>query len=376
MRGHIRKRGKNSWFISFRHGRDPITGKPRRVQRTIRGKKSDAEKELTKLLSEADLGVVPTSGKITLGEWLDQWLQDVVAHRNQPRTLHSYASIVRNHLTPQIGNTRLSQLEPGHIERLMSRVMASGRTANTALHVFTVLRKALRDAERRGLVSRNICRLVDPPKLERKVIEPPSIPAIKQILAEADKSSLGPVINFMARTGVRRGEAIALRWENLDLERGSASIVESAARVPGKGIEFRRTKSAAGRRLVSLDPITVTQLRLHRAQQDEQVLATGSGYSARDLVFTGPLGRPLDPEHLTQGFKKVTKAAGYPATRLHDLRHAHAAGLFKAGAHPRVVQERLGHSSAAFTMQTYGHVMEGMQEQAARDFADLLETSG
>ncbi|MCH7739552.1 MAG: tyrosine-type recombinase/integrase [Chloroflexi bacterium] len=113
-------------------------------------------------------------------------------------------------------------------------------------------------------------------------------------------------------------------------------------------------------------------IRHHRADQAEHVLGSGGAYEDQDLVFAGVLGGPIDPEHLTHGFKKIAKSAGYPGTRLHDLRHAHAASLFKAGIHPRVVQERLGHSSAAFTMQVYGHVMARMQEQAGKDFADLL----
>ena len=254
---------------------------------------------------------------------------------------------------------------------------ASGLTGNTALHAFSVLRRALRDAERKNLINRNVCRLVDAPRIEPYSVDPPELDVINRVLDEADTTPYGTILRFMATTGVRRGEAVALHWQHFDLEHGVAAIVESAVRVPGQSIRFEPTKTAAGRRGVALDPATVAMLRRHRAAQNEYILGLGGAYQEQGLVFAGLTGGPLDLDHVSHGFKKIAKRAGYPALHLHQLRHAHAAGLIKAGAHPRVVQERLGHASAAFTMQVYGHAAAGLQTQAASAFADLLaEASG
>ncbi len=173
-------------------------------------------------------------------------------------------------------------------------------------------------------------------------------------------------------TGIRRGEAVALKWPSVDLDRGVVSMVETAQRLTGKGILLKSTKSAAGRRGIALDIPTVEMLRAHRARQAEYRLSLGVVFEDHGLVFPGPTGRPLDPSVFTRNFKKLARSEGFPELRLHDLRHAHAAGLIEAGVHPRVVQERLGHASAAFTMQVYGHVAAGLQAKAASAFADLM----
>ena len=176
----------------------------------------------------------------------------------------------------------------------------------------------------------------------------------------------------MAFTGVRRGEAVALRWANIDLDRAVASITETAQRLQGKGIVFQPTKSAAGHRGVDLDTDTIEMLRVHRGDQLLYKSELGLIYQDQGLVFPGPFGGPLDPSVLTRNFQKLARRAGYLGIRLHDRRHGHAASLIKAGAHSRVIQGRLGHASAAFTQQVYGHLSVGLQSQAANAFAKLM----
>jgi len=371
-RGHIKQRSPGSWTIVLSLGNNPATGKRRRKWETFRGTKRDAEREKTRLLAEYDRGVPPATGKMTVREYLDGWIRDVVTQRNRPRTVLSYASIVRNHLAPALGNILLQQLQPSDVDRMIAAVRGKGLTANTALHVFTVLRKALRDAERRGLVNRNVCRLVDPPKIEPYRVDVPGMDAIASILSEADDTEHGPVLRFMAFTGVRRGEAVALRWKNVDLDRGVVAIVESAQRIPGQGVLSQPTKSSAGRRGIALDPSTVSMLRQHRARQAEGILRLGGVYEDCDLVFPAPTGPLLNPDRLSRAFRIVADRAGAHGVRLHDLRHAHATGMLTVGSNLKVVQERLGHSNAAFTLQEYGHVGSGLQAEAAGAFASAL----
>lgn len=200
----------------------------------------------------------------------------------------------------------------------------------------------------------------------------PDAQGVRRILELARETPYYLVFHFLAYTGCHRGEAIALKWENVDLERCIVSITGAAQRLPGKGIVFQAAKSAPSRRGIALDASTVKMLRAHRGGQLLYQAELGEVYDDQGLVFPGPSGRPLDPSVLTRNFEKLARNAGYRGVRLHDLRHGHAAGLIRVGTHPRVVQERLGHASAAFTMQVYGHVAAGFQAEAAKAFAGLM----
>ena len=318
-----------------------------------------------------DSGLPINASRVALADYLQSWLTDVVATRTRPRTAEAYTVIVRNHIVPKIGKLQLTQLQPSDVERLESGLLASGLSANTVHHVHVVLSKSIKDALRKGIVHRNVCQLVDPPRPGRYEVRVPDAQAIREILSLAATTSYAALLHFMAYTGVRRGEAIALRWESVDLDRGLVSIVETAQRLPGKGIVFQPTKSAAGRRGIALDSITIV-FRAHKGSQILYQADMEGKYQDHGLVFPGPFGGPVDPSVVTRNFEKLARKSGYAGVRLHDLRHGHAAGLIRAGAHPRVVQERLGHSSAAFTMQVYGHVSAGLQAKAAQDFAALM----
>jgi len=373
-RGHIKQRSPGSWSIVLSMGDDPITGKRKRTWRTVKGTKKTAQAEMTKLLAEHDRGVSPVAGNVKLAEWLVDWQENVVKHRNAPRTLQGYATICREHIVPALGNLRLHKLDASHVDRLMRVVLDKGRTANTASHVFTVLRKALNDAERRGLISRNPCRLTSPPRVEQYQVEQPSVESVQAVINEAKRDEQhGSVIEFMVRTGVRRGEAVALNWRNVHLDRGVVEIVESASRINGKGLQISSTKSMAGKRTLSLDTQTAALLRHWRATKPVQALSLGPAFTDQGFVFTNLTGGALDPDHLSHAFKRHARAAGHPKLRLHDLRHFHAFGLIASNAHPKIVQERLGHSSAAFTMQVYGHGSEELQREATERFAALLD---
>jgi integrase len=373
-RGHIKKRSSDSWSIVISAGVDPSTGKRRRVWRTVRGTKKQAMQQLTKLLAENDQGMPPTAGNTKLVDYLREWIDSIVKHRNTARTMQGYSTICREHIVPACGEIPLHQLQPFHIDRLMNSILEKGRSANTANHVFTVLRKALNDAERRGAIARNPCRLTSPPRMTPYIVEQPSVEHVKDVLELARLDGrYGSIIEFMARTGVRRGEAVAIKWHNLDLDRGVAEIVESASRVTGVGLVMSPTKTTSGRRTLYLDTRTISLLRRWRARQASQVLAGGAFYDDDGFVYANELGKPLDPDHLSHAFKKHARAAEHPRLRLHDLRHFHAFGLIATNAHPKIVQERLGHSSAAFTMQVYGHGSELLQRDATEKFASFLD---
>jgi len=316
----------------------------------------------------------PTNVRQTVATYLEEWLETVATRRNRARTVQGYRSVIRHHLVPGIGNIQLSKLEPGHVDRLLADIVASGRTENTARHVYALLSKALKDAVRKGLLARNVCSAVDRPSVPRYEVDAPEASVVARILTSADTTRWGSIFRFIAFTGLRRSEALGLRWRNVDLDRSIVSVVEAAQRLTGRGIVFEPPKTAAGRRGVALDPDTVALLRHHRARQAEYILTLGGAYRDQGLVFANDLGAPTDPDSVSHAFARIAKIAEAPTVQLHHLRHAHASTLILAGVHPRVVQDRLGHASAAFTMQVYGHVAAGLQGEAALAFASHMKS--
>ncbi|MBI2955228.1 MAG: site-specific integrase [Chloroflexi bacterium] len=180
---------------------------------------------------------------------------------------------------------------------------------------------------------------------------------------------------FTTYTGCRRSEVLGLRWQDVDLDKGTVSILQTSHRVIGKGIITQPPKSAKGRRAIALDPETVTILRAHRANQLEHRLRPGEAYKDNGLVFPGPFGELLEPAAISRPFRKLADNVGLKGVRFHDLRHFHATALLQAGTHPKVVQERLGHSTISVTLDTYSHVLPGLQEQAALAFAATMKTA-
>ncbi len=371
-RGSILKRGK-TWSIVVECGRDPVTNKRKRQWISGFATKREADRKLTEILNQLDRGLSVDYTKLRLGEYLETWLQNVVSIRNRPRTLEGYAVIVRNHINPVLGSTRLSKLTATDVQRLEAGLLAAGLTPNTVHHVHGCLSKALKDAMRSGALHQNVCQAVQAPSPGIYKVDLPESEEINRILDLAETTQYGPVFLLMAYTGIRRGEAVALKWENVDLDKGVVSIVATAQRHKGNGIVLQPPKSAAGLRGIAVDTGTIDMLRAHRGKQLLHQMELGPAFMDNGLVFPGPQGGLLDPSVLTRNFKKVVRTAGYPKMRLHDLRHGHAAGLIRAGIYPLVVQERLGHASAAFTMQVYGHVSAGMQEEAAIAFAGLMD---
>ena len=371
MRGTIKQRSKGSWTIIVDMEK-AANGHRRQKWVTLRGTKKQAEARLAELLHQMDQGLPADTGKVRLGNYLESWLRDVMAIRNRPRTAESYAVIVRNHINPVLSNTLLSKLQPADVQRMEAALLASGLSANTVHHVHIALSKALKDAMRSGLIHRNVCQAVDPPSIGRYEVTVPDAGDIGRILKLARGTPYGAALHFAAFTGARRGEVIAMRWENIDLDRGVASITESAQRLQGRGIIVQPTKSAAGHRGIALDSDTVEVLRLHRGQQLLHRMELNGAYHNNGLVFPGPFGKLLDPSVLTRNFKKLTMSAGYPVMSLHDLLLGHAAGLMKAGVYPKTIQERLGHASPGFTLAVYGHVAAGAQAEAANAFAKLM----
>ena len=380
MKGHIRQRSKGSWTIWVDLGRDPETGKRKQQTLTVRGAKREAERELRDLLHSLEVGSYVKPSRITLGQWLEQWCQSYVGMHCSARTAESYQSEVRRHLTPFLGRILLTQLQPQHLQNYYSQALTKGRadgkgglSARTVQYHHRILSEALDYAVKMGLLARNVAKTVDPPHPEHTnmaVLAPDDIPTF---LAAIEKTHYHILFYTALSTGMRRGELLALRWRHVDLGMATISVTQTLHRLSNGQYVIRQPKSSKSRRQVDLPPSLALLLRQHKAEQAMERNLVGKPLSDGDLVFCHPDGGPLDPGVVSHTFGKVLRKAGLPHIRFHDLRHSHATLLLKAGIHPKIVSERLGHANIGITLDTYSHVLPGLQKAAAQRFDEMLE---
>jgi integrase len=258
----------------------------------------------------------------------------------------------------RIGHVRLTDLDPPTLDALYADLEASGLARSTVRLIHTQLHRALADAVRWDLLSRNPAGLVDPPKPGRRAPTVWTATQLRAFLAGVADDRLAALYQLAAATGMRLGELVALTWADLHLD--------------GEYLTIQRAKTAAGRRRVELDPATVTALRAHRRRQAAERLAFGAGWRDHGLVFTRPGGEPLNPDAVLLAFKRRAARLGLPVIRFHDLRHGWATLALEAGEHPKVVAEQLGHASVKVTLDTYSHVTPGMQRGAVARVAGLF----
>jgi len=378
VQGSIKKRGKDSWAVVVSAGYDPLTGKRVRHHRTIRGRRTDAEALLVQMLSQRDTGIDSPPGKLTTAQYLRRWLRDYAEPNCRPKTFARYEQYVRLHWIPALGSVTLGKLRPLHIQEVYVRMQGNGLSAQTVLHAHRVLRTALQQAIRWQLLARNPADAAQPPRPVR--YRPPMLSEnqVQDILNSADETPYGTLVYLALMTGMREGELLGLRWQDIDTDSipPVLRVRQTCGWLSGKGYFFGEPKTVRSARVVELDGGTITRLRQHRAVQAAERLYHGSDWTNHDLVFTGTKGRPIYPGTLRANWLGIVRQAGLDHLRFHDLRHAHASLLLASGEHPKVVQERLGHSSISTTMDIYSHVASGIQAGAAERLAARLRRTG
>jgi integrase len=379
MPGRIVKRAKGSWTVVVDLAPDSVTGRRRQLSRAVRGPKRNAEALLVELLHERDAGLEHPRHRLTVQDYLQRWLADYVETNLAPKTLEMYRQIITGHVLPALGQVPLTGLRPQQLQGWYTELLEGGRTdgagglsRRTVLRYHQVLHAALRQAVRWQLLVRNPADAVEPPRPPRRELQVPDAAEVRALLAAADGTPYGPLVRLAILTGMRRGELLGLRWGDVDLDAAVLHVQQSAQRITGQGMIFRQPKTRLSRRAIALSPVAVALLRQHRRRQAETRLLAGSAYEDHGLVFTSGLGSPVEPGNLLRGWTKIIAVAGTPHVRFHDLRHAHATLLLRQGVHPKIVSERLGHASIAITLDTYSHVVPGLQEAAAAQLDALL----
>ena len=371
--GHVRPRATGAWEIRYSLGRDPATGKRRIATATVRGTRKEAERELRRLLRTLDTNEHVDSSRMTTREWLTAWLR-AVREEVSPKSHERYGEIVSGFLVPELGALPIGKLAPSHIQAAYTKWATEGRrdgkpgglSPRTRRHIHRILKAALGRAVEMQVIARNPADAFKKrlPKVERKEMTTLTAEQSTRLLDAIKHTRVfWPVLLALA-TGMRRGEILALRWRNVDLERDTVRVVESLEQTKA-GLRFKAPKTEKARG-ITLPAFAVEELRLLKRQQAEELLALGVRQSSETLVCARAAGPPHQPRSLTHEFTYlIGRMKDIPRVRFHDLRHSHATQLLSAGVHPKIAQERLGHSTITTTMDLYSHVTKTMQEDAA-----------
>ncbi|WP_264047950.1 site-specific integrase [Methylobacterium flocculans] len=369
MKGHIRERSPGRWAIIL-DAPDPEGGKRRRKWHSFTGTKREAQKECARLITEMQGGDYVEPGKETLAKFLDRWL-DHMRSQVSPRSHERYTELARKNVVPLLGSVVLAKLRPEQISAAYSKALVRGRrdgsgglSPRTVHHMHRILRQALSQAVKWRVLARNPADVVGGPKVEKTKMRALDTHETAQLLAHFRQTRMFTPVLLGALCGLRRGEVTALRWRAVDFAAGQLAIVESTEQTHG-GTRAKETKSGRARR-VALPTIVVEELRRQRVRQAEELLKLGVRLTDDDHVFAQADGMPVQPNSLTHEFTRIlAQSSSLPRIRFHDLRHSHATQLLSSGIHPKIAQERLGHSSIGITLDLYSHVMPGMQEDAA-----------
>jgi len=374
MAGHIRKRKTAtgySWQVIVEAGVDG-EGNRKRLYRTVDGTKKDAEKVLTQLLSELNQGTLIEPSKLTLQEYLREWMKTYVEPNLSPTTVDGYRVNIEKHIIPSIGHIKLQTLTPLHLQRFYKDKLNSGRldgkgglNPKTVIYIHRNIREALDHALRMQLVPRNVADLVTLPKTKQykaAVYDEKQLLHLREVAKQNEDMELP--VNLAAVLGLRRGELLGLKWQNVNFESRSITICDNL--VPtSKGTLTKAPKSENSKRTVDIPEGLVPILKKHKVRQAENKLALGPAYCDEGFVCCQKDGKHWDPKYFSRKFAAFLKRHNLPHIRLHDLRHSNATLMLKYGVAAKVASQRLGHSSIGITLDLYSHVMSDMQKDAA-----------
>ncbi len=356
--GQIIERGKNKWLVRIDLGRDAV-GKRQRHNRTVHGTKKDAQAVLNKLLRDKDMGLLSEAGRTSFGSYLEHWLETAARPRLRARTFEEYSAQLSRYVRPELDSLKLEQVTPVVIQKLYTGMLGRKLSARTVRLTHAILRNALQQAVRWRMLPFNPADAVDLPKQERQEMRAMNREEAQRFMETVAGTRWAVLFTVLLTTGLRPSEALALRWGDIDLGAAQLSVRRTVKRVKGVWI-YEEPKTKSSRRLIELPMGTVRALA--GLERDGE------------LVFTNGLGEPVNIYTVVEHhFKSALKRVGLPREiRLYDLRHTHATLLLLAGEHPKIVSERLGHSSIQITLDTYSHVLPTMQKGTAAKLDAML----
>lgn len=371
MRGHIVKRYKDSYTIVVELGNDPSTGKRKQQWMSIKGTKKDAEKKLADMLHQLDNGSFIKTSKTKFGEFLEQWLENY-RFKLSPRGYERYAGIIKKHLIPALGNITVNQLKPEHLQKHYTDCQLKGLSSSTVRYHHAILHVALETAVKWGLAARNPADAAEPPRVRHHEMQVWDEDEINKFIESAKDNRYYALFYTALFTGMRRSELLGLKWTDVDFIMSQIHVSRGLHQLKNGSYIYTETKSNTSRRTIALSPSANLVLQQHREKRKLECLQLQTKFEDSELVFCDTDGQPLRPNTVTRAWTTQAKRAGVKVIRLHDARHTHASIMLKQGIHPKVVQERLGHSSIQMTLDIYSHVAPGIQAAAAARFDEIV----
>jgi integrase len=363
MKGHLQRRGDRSWRLKYDIGTDAAGDRQIRYV-TLRGTKAEAQKAAAKILAGVATGLHVDPSAESVAQFVERWLRDWAAANVSSLTLEGYSQMLRKHLCARVGSLPIQKLRAADLQAVYAAMAKDGLADRTRLHLHRIAHVMLKHAVQWGILPRNVADMIDAPRVRAREIEVLTPDQVQTALAALRGQPLYPIAAVALATGLRRGELLALRHQDIDLDGGVLRVEQALEQTKG-GLVFKAPKTRHGRRTVTLPVSTAALLRDHWKAQQEQRLILGLGRAEPSaLVFCDWDGAPRAPRTLTQQWQKEMKKAGLKAT-FHSLRHTHASTLIAAGLDVLSISRRLGHGSAAITLTVYGHLFKPDDRAAA-----------
>ncbi|WP_322904827.1 tyrosine-type recombinase/integrase [Paenibacillus sp. SGZ-1009] len=370
MRGCISRRKNGTYAYTIEMGKHPKTGRRRQKMKAGFETKKEAEKALSIALAEIGRGKYVEETKETVQEYFTNYLE-IKKPNLRPGTVKTYKWLINYHIIPKLGQIPIVRLTPSHLASMYEQLrVTEGLSPQTINHVHRVLYDGLATAVRHEVLGRNVAALIRPPKIPKYKANVWTAEQLMKFLDYVKPYRYYMIILLAATCGLRRGEAIALRWEDVDLHAKTITVNQSYTNGE-KGFIFQPPKTAAGIRTISLPDITVQALKKQKVIQAQDKLLAGPKYQDYGLVSQTKTGKPINPYYFEDRWLDMLAKSGLPKIRFHDLRHTHASLLLKQNVHPKIVSERLGHSSVGITLDRYSHTYS-VDYGAAEEMDEVL----
>lgn len=358
-------------------------------RRWVSGKtQGEVQEKLRALQAEMHAGTVSDTEGLTVTAFMARWADHKEREGLKPNTVQSYRDTTRLYITPYIGRVKLDKLRPLDVEHMLSKMQKDGKSAANRRYALRILSMALRQAVRWQMLPRNVAEVISPPKAARPEMQTWTPEQVATFLDASQVHRLHAAFYLSLMTGMRRGEVLGLKWEDIDFTRSRLTVRNNLVEVhrdglPGKQqagkatvssvrVELQTPKTAASRRTIALSAGTMTKLREHQTRQERERGAAAEAWEGQGYVFASELGGPTNPNLFYDQFKKLARGAKLPDIRLHDLRHTAASLMIRRGISPKVVSDRLGHTDPAFTLRVYTHLYDEQRTEAAFDLTDLF----
>lgn len=379
MRGHLEKRYKSTWTIIIDVGLNPVTKKRDRIIQSVKGPRRVAEKVMNEILHQLHTGTYIEPSNLTVGEYMEKWLQTHAEQNLRPSTYRSYRMQVSNHIIPILGAIPLEKLTPMHLQEFYRLMLKSGRkdgtgglSARTITYLHRIMHEALKHAAQWQLVLRNVADAAVPPRYKKWEMAILSREEALALLDQIREHRDYHLIFTAIYTGMRKGELLGLKWADVDLGLKVIRVNQQLQHFTGQGYIFTPPKTDKSRRQIPMGAALVEVFKEHKREQAQNKLMLGQDYHDMDLVFCLSNGNPQDTSNLNRRFNRIMQQFGRPEIRFHDLRHTCATLFMAAGVDAKKVQEILGHESIRTTLDVYGHVLPSMQREAVDRMNDFM----